>query len=356
MAPTIDQLVESGTIGGRTVRIDTMGAVECHVYPVGTLRDSAVRVRTALSAISPGTEMTFVGRAATNVYLHKTWDERLRLFVKGSPTLEYPIVFGYRAAGSVVESMVEDVPVGTRLFGSWRHTEFSVLDAEQARAQRLPDGLSVEDGVDVAQMGPICVNAVAHADREHDGAPAVVFGAGPVGLITAQCVRATGGDPVFVVDRIASRLAIAERLGFRTVHGSAVDDVAVEVKQTFGPEAIPVAFECTGSTLALHEAIRVVRRRGTVVAVGFYQGEARGLLLGEEFHHNGIAVRSAQIGNIHPDWSMASLRQRTIEWASEGTVRLGDLPRRTVRVEDVGAAFDALGHPEEVLQVQLSYG
>jgi hypothetical protein len=31
----------------------------------------------------------------------------------------------------------------------------------------------------------------------------------------------------------------------------------------------------------------VVRRRGTVVAVGFYQGDATGLRLGEEFHHNG---------------------------------------------------------------------
>ena len=43
-------------------------------------------------------------------------------------------------------------------------------------------------------MGPICVNAVAFAGGLHAGGPAVVFGAGPVGLITSQIVRATGAD------------------------------------------------------------------------------------------------------------------------------------------------------------------
>ena len=53
-----DRLAESGEIGGRTVRITASGAVECHVYPLGPLAPGMVRVRTELSVISPGTEMT----------------------------------------------------------------------------------------------------------------------------------------------------------------------------------------------------------------------------------------------------------------------------------------------------------
>jgi D-arabinose 1-dehydrogenase-like Zn-dependent alcohol dehydrogenase len=355
VAGTIDQLVSSGAIGGRTVQIDAEGRVECATYDVAPLAKGSVRIRTAVSAISPGTEMTFFGRTATNVYLHKTWDESLRLFVKGSPSLDYPVVFGYRAAGTVAESDADGIAPGVRIFGSWRHTEWTTLTADQAAAQRVPDGLELDDAVDIAQMGPICVNAVAHAEGEHTGAPVIVFGAGPIGLITAQVARATGAVDVHVVDRIASRLEIARSLGFHGIDGAHVDDVAVELKRDLGPEAIPVAFECTGSTLALHEAIRTVRRRGTVIAVGFYQGEARGLLLGEEFHHNGIDVRSAQIGNIHPHETMASLRQRTIELALDGRLRLGGLPRETTPVERVADAFEALKHPDRVLQVQLSY-
>jgi len=355
MAPAIDELVAEGRIGGRTVRIVDTGEVECGTYPVAPLRDGHVRVRTVRSAISPGTEMTFYGRAATNVYLHKTWDESLRLFVPGTPSATYPLTFGYRAAGEVVESGTTDVPIGSRVFGNWRHTEYSTLPAEQARTQALPVELSWDDGVDVAQMGPICVNAVAHAEGEHDGGVAVVFGAGPVGLLTAQIARATGAATVYVVDRIASRLAIADGLGLRTIQAGGDVDVAVSLKREHGSEGIAVAFECTGSARALHEAIRTVRRRGTVVAVGFYQGQAEGLFLGDEFHHNGIAVRCGQIGNVHPSWTWDGLRARTMELARAGQLVLGRLPRTTLPVERVAEGFEALGRPDEVLQVVLAY-
>jgi threonine dehydrogenase-like Zn-dependent dehydrogenase len=265
------------------------------------------------------------------------------------------VVFGYRAAGEIMESSDSTLPPGTRLFGNWRHTEFTSLPGERARGQILPNGLSMEDGVDIAQMGPICINAVASAEREHAGAPAVVFGAGPIGLITAQIVRATGAREVYVVERLDNRLAVAADLGFTPLDASTSEDVAAELKSRLGSEAVPVAFECTGSALALHEAIRIVRRRGTVVALGFYQGEAKGLLLGEEFHHNGVHVRSGQIGNLHPAWTWETLRQRTIDLALGGQLVLGGLPRVTLPVERAADAFEALGRPAEVLQVQLSY-
>jgi len=351
----IDGIVARGEIGGRTLQIVESGAVECAVYGPAALREGMVRVRTMRSAISPGTEMTFYGRAATNVYLHKRWNEELRLFETGAPSMEYPLVFGYRAAGTVVESRSADVPVGVRVYGSWRHTELSALPGEYAATHVLPDGLGWDDGVDVAQMGPICVNAVAFGESEHAGAPAVIFGAGVVGLITAQVARATGADPVYVVDRIPSRLAIVAGLGMTPVEAAAGSDVAAELKQRHGSEGIPVAWEATGSTRALHEAIRVVRRRGNVVAVGFYQGEGAGLLLGDEFHHNGIRITCGQIGNLHPTQTWDTLRARVLELAQSEQVTLGGLPRLTLPIERADEAFAALTRPDEVLQVALSY-
>ena len=347
-----DALAERGEIGGRTVQINANGEVECHEYPVAPLTNGTVRVRTALSAISPGTEMTFIGRAATNPYLNKTWDPELRLFVPGTPTQDRPVVFGYRAAGTVVESR-GDVPVGSRLYGKWRHTEFTTLSVADARAQLLPEGLTFEDGLDLGQMLPICVNAVAYAEERHRGAPTVVFGCGPVGLITAQVARATGASVVYAVDRVPSRLEIARSLDLIPIDATNTD-VAAAIKRTHGAEAVPVAFECTGKTAALNDAIRCVRRRGTVVAVGFYQGEAEGLFLGDEFHHNGVEIRSGQIGNIHPSHDMASLRRAGIELARSGAVLLGRLPRITMPVESARAAFATL-MSREVLQVALSY-
>ena len=139
----------------------------------------------------------------------------------GRAELAYPVTFGYRAAGEVVESRSDDVSVGTRVFGNWRHTEFVSLPAAQARRQVLPEPLTWDDGLDIGQMGPICLNAVAFGEGRQAGRPAVVLGAGPIGLITAQIVRASGASSVHVVDRLPARLAIAAELGFCTLDASA---------------------------------------------------------------------------------------------------------------------------------------
>jgi 2-desacetyl-2-hydroxyethyl bacteriochlorophyllide A dehydrogenase len=347
--------IERGEIGGRTVQLTEAGEVECVRYEPAALADGHVRIRTVRSAISSGTEMTFYGRGASNVYLHKRWNEDLRLFEPGSASMAYPLVIGYRAAGEVIESRSTQVTVGERIYGSWRHTELTTLPGEVTTAQRLPDGLTWDDGVDIAQMGPICVNAVAYGEGEHAGRPAVVFGAGVVGLLTAQIVRATGADPVHVVDRLPQRLEMAAALGLETVNATETDDVAASLKRRHGAEGIPMAWECTGSSRALHEAIRVVRRRGAVVAVGFYQGDAIGLVLGEEFHHNGVRIVCGQIGNIHPGQTWRTLRATTIGMALDGQLVLGGLPRQSLPVEHAADGFAALQRPGDVLQVALTY-
>ena len=354
MTGHIDELVARGEIGGRTVRILETGEVDCHTYPVAPLADGAVRVRSARTAISPGTELTYVGRSATNPYLHRKWDSDLRLFVDGTPSVAYPIVFGYRAAGVVVESRSDRVREGARLFGKWRHTEFTALAAADAEAQFLPTELSFDDGVDLAQMLPIALNAVAFAEGRHAGGPAVVFGCGPIGLLVGQVAKATGATAVYAVDRLPARLQIAGSVGLEPV--AAEGDVAARLKEDLGAEAVAVAFECTGSVAALADAVRVVRRRGTVVAVGFYQGDAAGLRLGEEFHHNGVEIRSGQIGNLHPRFDPQALRARSVELARSGRVVLGGLPRYELAVEEASAGFAALQRPAEVLQVVFRYG
>ena len=349
----IDELVARGEIGGRTVRILETGEVDCHIYPVAPLSEGAVRVRSACTAISPGTELTYIGRDATNPYLHRRWDPALRLFTEGAPSVTYPIVFGYRAAGVVVESRTDRVREGARLFGKWRHTEFTTLAAADAEAQLLPNELSFDDGVDLAQMLPIALNAVAFAEGRHVDGPVVVFGCGPIGLLVAQVAKATGARAVYAVDRLAQRLQIAGSLGLEPI--SADGDVAARLKQDLGAEAIAVAFDCTGSPAALGEAVRVVRRRGTVVAVGFYQGDAAGIRLGEEFHHNGVEIRSGQIGNPHPSFDGQTLRARSLDLARNGQVVLGGLPRHELPVEEASAAFAALRRPGEILQVVFRY-
>ncbi len=224
--PAIDELRARGEIGGRTVQIESDGTVACVTYEPAPLGPDAVRVQTVRSAVSPGTEATYLGRNASNVHLAKHWNDELRLFEPGAPSVSYPMSFGYRAAGVVVESSSDDPLVGARVWGNWRHTEMTSMPASQAAAQRMPDVLDWTDGVDIGQMGPICINAAEYGAGEQVGHPAVVFGAGPIGLITAQAARVSGASPVVVVDRLANRLEIATGLGLDVLDASAGTDVA----------------------------------------------------------------------------------------------------------------------------------
>ena len=271
MTRAIDGIVARGEVGGRTVQIVETGAVECHVYEPAPLADGQVRVRTVRSAVSTGTEMTFYGRDASNVYLHKQWNEELRLFEPGTPSIDYPFVFGYRASGEVVESRSADVAVGHRVYGNWRHTELTTMSAQRALDHTLPADADLgrrrgprPDGPDLRQRGRL------RRGRAR-GWPCGRLRGGPVGLITAQIAAAEGAQ-VFVVDRVSERLQVARDLGLETVEAAEGVDVAATLKRRFGSEGIAVAWECTGSTFALHEAIRVVRRKGLVVAVGLLPG------------------------------------------------------------------------------------
>jgi hypothetical protein len=120
-------------LGGRTVQLTETGEVECVRYDPAPLADGHVRIRTVRSVISSGTEMTFYGKGATNVYLHKRWNEELRLFEVGTASMAYPLVIGYRAAGQVTESRAAGVALGTRVYGNWRHTEFTSVPAEAGK-------------------------------------------------------------------------------------------------------------------------------------------------------------------------------------------------------------------------------
>ena len=59
-----------------------------------------------------------------------------------------------------------------------------------------------------------------------------------------------------------------------------------------------VVFQCRGQAAGLQTALRSLRPQGTVIDLAFYQDGAAAVRFGEEFHHNGLTIRCAQIGRV----------------------------------------------------------
>ncbi len=366
--PTLDVLREAaraaarGDLEARVAQITAIGRVEVSRQSARPPNEGEVLVATLLSGISAGTELSMV--SGTNPYLHKRWDARLRLFVsaEGAPQLAFPLAFGYEAVGVCAASRSPYLQEGDLLYGNWGHREWVTLQAEHVRSQLVPRGLTLCDSIYPGQMGPIALNGVQHAAGRHQDGPTIVFGAGIVGLLVAQMARADGATRVIVVDRLPFRLGKAADLGLETCDAGSLPDVARELKErTEG--GVPVAFECTGAYPALAEAIRCVVNQGTVVAMGFYQGGATPLLLGEEFHHNRVRLICAQIGahaeHLHrrePEYRFPTLTDEVLRLALSGRVQFGALITHIVPIDEVEQGIRlARDHPDEALQVAVSY-
>ena len=164
-------------------------------------------------------------------------------------------------------------------------------------------------------MGPICANGLLHAAAELAGGRVETLGDGVRGRRVAghrrrrrrpahRAVRpaARRAPRSLVADPDPERLAAAAALGLDVLDAGTTDDLA-GVQAALGARAgrprrrrrLPVPRpgrrSCTWRCASC-------ARRARVIDLAFYQGGADELRLGEEFHHNGLAMRCAQIGRV----------------------------------------------------------
>jgi L-iditol 2-dehydrogenase len=108
------------------------------------------------------------------------------------------------------------------------------------------------------------------------GATVVVQGAGPIGALIACVARLTGADKIILVGAPAGRLAIVQDV-------ASVDEVIdiervpdweerVRLVRAMTPSGFgaDVVYEAAGVPVAFREALRMVRRFGTVVETGHF--------------------------------------------------------------------------------------
>jgi len=328
-------------------------------YPDEPLAPDAVRIRTLYSGISAGTELAQY--RGTSPFLHKRWDADARLFVAGDETsLSYPVrSLGYEEVGEVIEvgEAVTDIPLGARIFGTWNHRTTYSAPAEYARLRLMPAGLDPRCGI-FSHLGAIALNGV-HDGRVRIGETVAVFGLGALGQIVAQAARQSGAT-VIGIDLHEARLQMARDLGAHVTLHAAQDCVAETIKDLTGGRGADVCFEVTGATAALNEAIRAAAYSARVVAMGFFQGAAQGLFLGEEFHHNRINVVCSQISGVDPElkyrWDKPRLWRAAIQLQADGLLNLLPLITHTAPFERAAELFRALDEtPDQVLQAVIEF-
>jgi (R,R)-butanediol dehydrogenase / meso-butanediol dehydrogenase / diacetyl reductase len=132
-------------------------------------------------------------------------------------------------------------------------------------AHKLPEELSDEDG---ALVEPVAVGL--HAVRQAEfttGQTAIVFGAGPIGATTVQCLRAAGASMVAVAEVADHRKEMARNIGAGVVIDPTEEDVAEAV------EKLTDGVDAAGAQETFRTAFHATVRGGKVVNVAIWEQE-----------------------------------------------------------------------------------
>jgi L-iditol 2-dehydrogenase len=129
---------------------------------------------------------------------------------------------------------------------------------------KLPDELELSLGA-MVDTASIALHSVKRPGIV-PGDVVVVVGAGPMGLLTADCAMALGAAQVIVTGS-GERLAKAAELGFATVNYREHDAVDAVRALTDGQGA-HVAIDTGGTTSSIRQAVDVLRKGGRVAFTG----------------------------------------------------------------------------------------
>lgn len=325
------------------------------------LQPDEVRVKTLYSGISAGTELTQY--RGSNPYMTKNWDSSRRLFLTSDTahgTLTYPVrAWGYEEVGQIEErgANAQDLPEGALVYGKWGHHSRVTQQADVLRERLLPSGLDPVCGI-FSQIGAIALNGILDSAIRL-GETVAVFGLGIVGNLIGQLAKQSGAR-VIGIDLLPQRLEKAREVGFDIVLDGKAESAAERIKALTNNRGADICIEATGTVPALNEAIRAVAYSSKVVALGFYQGGAQALLLGDEFHHNRINLVCSQISGVSPElqhrWNANRLVLTFMDLLARGQVSVKPLLTHIHPVWEAQKLFDLLdSQPDTLLQAVLDF-
>jgi len=262
----------------------------------------------------------------------------------------------------------KQIPPPAALFG-YSHL-YGGVPGGQAEYVRVPKGnvgpfkvppvLSDDKALFLSDILPTAWQAVKNGEVKK-GSSVAIYGAGPVGLLTAACARYLGAEQIFMVDHHPYRLEFAkQRYGAIPINFDKDDDpAALIIEQTAGNRGVDAAidaigFEAKGSTTetvlttlkiegssgkALRQCIAAVRRGGIVSVPGVYAGFIHAFMFGDAFD-KGISFR---MGQTHVHAWLPEL----LPLIEQGLLRPEEIVTHYLPLEDAARGYEVFEKRQE---------
>lgn len=264
----------------------------------------------------------------------------------------------------------------TKLYGQVPGGQAEYLRVPHADygAVKVPEGPSDDRFLFLSDVLPTAWQGVNYANIPEGGSVAVL-GLGPIGNMACRMALHQGAKKVIAVDLVPERLEIAKNFGVETLdlndHDDDLLDVVRDMTNGRGPDSVidAVGMEAHGSPTAktiqtltgilpdaaaekifttagidrlnaLHTAIEMVRRGGTISISGVYAGNADPISIDTLFDKQ-IQIRMGQ-ANVR-NWT-DEIREMLI---SGETFGVDDFATHHMKLEDAPHAYDIFQKKED---------
>ena len=303
------------------------GVVELRQAPLPALEPGKVQVRAHFSGVSRGTE-----RLILNGLVPPHEFQRMRAPLQEGD-FPFPVKYGYCATG-IVEAGPEEL-IGRPVFCLHPHQD--VFQVPVGFAVPLPDGVTPRRATLAANM-----ETALNALWDSGAGPAdriVVVGAGIVGLLVAYLAARLPGAEVTVIDPVADRRGLVERLG-ATYAAPTPPQTSTEGREN----GADVVFHTSASEAGLATAIASAGLEGTIVEMSWYGDKQVAVPLGGPFHSQRLRLISSQVGQVsagrRPRWTyrrrvdaaLALLRDPILDELLTTEIAFADAPAELPRL------------------------
>jgi S-(hydroxymethyl)glutathione dehydrogenase/alcohol dehydrogenase len=182
------------------------------------------------------------------------------------------------------------------------------------------------------------VGAAINTAKVAPGDTVAVFGCGGVGLNVIQGAALCGASRVIAVDLMPSKLEMAKQFGATDVVNAKEVDGATGVREVTGGLGVDWAFEVIGAPAVITQAFMSLKRGGKVVVVGVPG-------MGQDVTIPGFSLPLEEKGVIGSLYGSANLHRdmlKLIDLYMHKRLKIDELISRTIKLEDVNAAFEAM--------------
>jgi alcohol dehydrogenase len=162
--------------------------------------------------------------------------------------------------------------LGNRIDGT--QAEFVRVPFADNSTHRVPDGVSDENMITLADLLPTGYEVGAINGRVRPADTVVVVGAGPIGLAAIMTSQLFSPSRIVAIDLADSRLDAARKFGADIVINPDRLDPVAAIADLTGGLGVDAAMEAVGTAATFELAVQLVRPGGHVANIGVHGGPA----------------------------------------------------------------------------------